>query len=98
MRPRDYDINLDGCIYREVLFVIDPNQFDEPIDRALEGWFETDTEAKEAAQTIADELGQSVEVEAHGKWSMYGSEFVDSFTVKPCPFKALRDELVSLGI
>lgn len=88
MLPADFDANLRDSHYREILFTIDPNQFDDETAIMLpraewECRFETDKEAREVAQKLADITGQKVEVQTYGYWGHSGREYVDFFNVEP---------------
>lgn len=86
MKPETYDINLADSIYQDVRFCIDSNQFSVPVRElpdCIEQRFDTEQEAREAAQEAANLVGHEVEVEVTGFWGFYGREGIDTFTVQP---------------
>lgn len=78
--------NLDQRMTDEVRFLISSDQFDidvHTVPGGLCGWCDTDTEARAAAQEIADAIRAEVVVDAYLVWGHHGKGYLDCFTVKP---------------
>lgn len=66
-----------------IQYSIDPNQFDEPIERQYEQFYTTELEARHDAKELANKLRVSVEIEVADRWGMYGRDYLKTITVHP---------------
>ena len=61
-----------------IQYSIDPEQFDEPIERQYEQFYTTEIEARHDAKELANKLRVSVEIEVADRWGMYGRYYLES--------------------
>lgn len=74
-----YEEQLRGVIQ----YIIDPNQFDKPIERQYEQFYTTELEARHDAKQLANKMRVSVEIDVADRWGMYGRDYLETITVHP---------------